>query len=156
METDLKLPQEWPGIHHIDQQEIDAVTGVLKDQSPFRFYGPKPHFETVSFEKEFAEFIRMKYCVMVSNGTTALQVALSALGVGPGDEVVMPGYFWISTVGAVVRLGAIPVLADVDESFNLDPNDLINKISDRTKVVTTSREKQLRFGIQIKIILGRD
>ncbi len=135
MKTNLKIPQEWPGIHHIDQQEVDAVASVLKDQSPFRFYGPKLHFETVSFENEFAAFIGMKHCVMVSNGTTALQVALSALGVGPGDEVVMPGYFWVSTVGAVVRLGAIPVLADVDDSFNLDPDDLINKISERTKVV---------------------
>ncbi|MFC2126035.1 DegT/DnrJ/EryC1/StrS family aminotransferase [Bacteroidota bacterium] len=135
MKKDIKIPQEWPGIHHIDHQEIDAVTRVLKDQSPFRFYGPKPHFETVAFEKDFAAFIGMEHCVMVSNGTTALQVALSALGVGPGDEVVMPGYFWVSTVGAVVRLGAVPVLADVDDSFNLDPDDLINKISDRTKVV---------------------
>lgn len=130
-----KLPQEWPGIHHIDHREIAAVSQVLQDQSPFRFYGPKPHFETAQFEKEFAEFIGVKHCVMVSNGTTALQVALSALGVGPGDEVVLPGYFWVSTVGAVVRLGAIPVLADVDDSFNLDPEDLIRKISDETRAV---------------------
>ena len=135
MDKKTKLPQEWPGIHHIDQQEIDAVTRVLRDQSPFRYYGPRPHFETANFEKEFAEFIGMKYCVMVSNGTTALQVALSALEVGPGDEVLMPGYFWISTVGAVVRLGAIPVLVDVDDSFNLDPEDLQRKITERTKVV---------------------
>jgi len=133
--SEIKLPQEWPGIHHIDQEEIDAVTHVLKNQSPFRFYGPKPTFEARHFEEEFAAYIGMKYCVAVSNGTTALQVALSALEVGPGDEVIMPGYFWVSTAGAVVRLGAIPVLVDVDDSMSIDPVDLEKKISERTKAV---------------------
>lgn len=135
MKSEIKLPQEWPGIHYIGEEEINAVTHVLQNQSPFRFYGPKPTFEARQFEQEFAQYIGMKYCVAVSNGTTALQVALSALGVGPGDEVIMPGYFWVSTAGAVVRLGAIPVLADVDNSMSLDPVDLERKISKRTKVV---------------------
>jgi 8-amino-3,8-dideoxy-alpha-D-manno-octulosonate transaminase len=132
---EIELPQEWPGIHHIGQEEIDAVTNVLRNQSPFRFYGPKPTFEARQFEEEFARYVGMKYCITVSNGTTALQVALSALKVGPGDEVIMPGYFWVSTAGAVVRIGAIPVLADVDDSMSMDPADLENKISERTKAV---------------------
>jgi 8-amino-3,8-dideoxy-alpha-D-manno-octulosonate transaminase len=131
----IELPQEWPGIHHIGQEEINEVTRVLKNQSPFRFYGPKPTYEARKFEEEFASYIGMKYCVTVSNGTTALQVALSALEVGPGDEVIMPGYFWVSTAGAVVRIGAIPVLGDVDDSMSLDPVDLENKINERTKAV---------------------
>lgn len=131
----LELPQEWPGIHYIGQEEIDAVTRVLKNQSPFRFYGPKPTYEARQFEEEFARYIGMNHCVAVSNGTTALQVSLSALNVGPGDEVIMPGYFWVSTVGAVIRLGAIPVMADVDDSISLDPDDLERKITDRTKAV---------------------
>jgi 8-amino-3,8-dideoxy-alpha-D-manno-octulosonate transaminase len=135
IKSEIKLPQEWPGIHYIDQEEIDAVTRVLKNQSPFRFYGPKPTYEARQFENEFADYIGMDFCVAVSNGTTALQVALSALEVGPGDEVIMPGYFWVSTAGAVVRLGAIPVLADVDDSMSLDPEDLEKKISERTKAV---------------------
>ncbi len=132
---EILLPQEWPGIHHIDEQEINAVTLVLKNQSPFRFYGPKPTYEARHFEEEFAKYVGMNYCVAVSNGTTALQVALSALKVGPGDEVIMPGYFWVSTAGAVARLGAIPVLADVDDSMSVDPEDLKKKISSRTKAV---------------------
>jgi 8-amino-3,8-dideoxy-alpha-D-manno-octulosonate transaminase len=131
----VELPQEWPGIHYIGQEEIEAVTKVLKNQSPFRFYGPKPTYEARQFEAEFAEYIGMKYCVAVSNGTTALQVALSALKVGPGDEVIMPGYFWVSTAGAVIRLGAVPVLVDVDESMSLDPEDLERKVTQRTKAV---------------------
>lgn len=134
-DTEIKLPQEWPGIHHIDEQEIEAVSRVLRNQSPFRFYGPKPTFEARQFEEEFAKYVGMNHCLAVSNGTTALQVALSALKVGPGDEVIMPGYFWVSTVGAVVRLGAIPVLADVDDSIGLDPEDLKRKITPRTKAV---------------------
>lgn len=135
MKSEIKLPQEWPGIHYIGEEEISAVTNVLKNQSPFRFYGPKPTFEARKFEEEFARFIGVKYCLSVSNGTTALQVALSALEVGPGDEVIIPGYFWVSTAGAVVRLGAIPVLADVDDSISMDPADLEKKISSRTKAV---------------------
>jgi len=135
MKSEIKLPQEWPGIHYIGEEEINAVTHVLQNQSPFRFYGPKPTFEARQFEEEFARYIGMNHCVAVSNGTTALQVALSALEVGPGDEVIMPGYFWVSTAGAVVRLGAIPVLADVDASISMDPADLEKKITSRTKAV---------------------
>ena len=81
--NEILLPQEWPGIHHIGEEEIEAVTNVLKNQSPFRFYGPKPTYEARQFEEEFARYVGMNYCVAVSNGTTALQVALSALKVGP-------------------------------------------------------------------------
>jgi len=135
MKEEIKLPQEWPGIHHIDQEEINAVTKVLKNQSPFRFYGPKPTYEARQFEEEFANYIGMNYCVAVSNGTTALQVALSTLNIGPGDEVIIPGYFWVSTAGAVIRSGAIPVLVDIDDSLSIDPVDLENKITERTKTV---------------------
>ena len=135
MKKTIELPQEWPGIHYIGQEEIDAVTRVLKAQSPFRYYGPDLQKETENFEKEFAEFIGKKYCLGVASGSTALQVALSALGVGIGDEVALPGYFWVSTVSAIIRSGAVPKLIDVDESFNLDPQDLKQKITDRTKAV---------------------
>ena len=136
MKKDIKIPQEWPGIHHIDQQEIDAVTRVLKDQSPFRFYGPKPHFETAAFEKEFAAFIGMEHCVMVSNGTTALQVALSALGVGPGDEVIMPSYVCTALLNAVYYVGASPVFAEIDPAtFNIDPVDVKKRLSRRTRAI---------------------
>jgi len=127
------LPQEWPGALHYDQEEIDAVTRVVKAQSPFRFYGVNFQHETEQLEKEFADFIGVKYCVAVSHGTAALQCAMAAMEVGPGDEVLLPGYFWVQTVSSVVRAGAIPVLVDVDESFNMDPQDLKRKITKRTK-----------------------
>lgn len=129
----LELPQEWPGSLHYGTEETEAVTRIIKARSPFRFYGVDFQHEAETFEKEFAEFIGAKYCLGVSHGTAALQVAFAALAVGPGDEVLLPGYFWVSTVAAVVRSGAIPVLVDVDRSFNMDPKDLKRKITKRTK-----------------------
>ncbi len=131
----VELPQEWPGALHYGQEEIEAVTRIVRAQSPFRFYGLDHQKEAEKLEKEFAEYIGVKYCLGVSHGTAALQVAMAALGIGPGDEVLLPGYFWVSTVGAVIRSGAIPALVDVDESFNMDPEDLKRKITRRTKAV---------------------
>lgn len=129
------LPQEWPGAHYYETEEIEAAVRVLKARSPFRYYGLDPQFETARLEADFARFIGLPHCLAVASGTTALQVALGALGCGPGDEVIIPGYFWVSTVGAVVRCGAVPVLADSDATFGIDPDDLRRKISPRTKAV---------------------
>lgn len=133
--TNLDLPQEWPGAHYYDHQEEEAVARVARSGSPFRFYGPNLQGEVDKFETEFADFIGVDHCLGVSSGTAALQVALASMGVGPGDEVLLPGYFWVSTVSAVVRSGAIPKLVDVDASFSLDPDDLERKISEKSKAV---------------------
>ncbi len=130
----IDLPQEWPGALYFDEQEAQAATRVIRAQSPFRYYGPDHQHEVEKLEQEFAKYIGVKHCLCVSHGTTALQVAISAMGVGPGDEVLLPGYFWVSTVSAVIRSGAIPKLVDVDASFNMDPEDLEKKISTRTKL----------------------
>jgi 8-amino-3,8-dideoxy-alpha-D-manno-octulosonate transaminase len=87
------------------------------------------------FEDEFASYIDIPYALAVSSGTSALNVGLSALGVGPGQEVIVPGYMWISTVAAVVNRGAIPVLCEIDDSFSMDPQDLENKITSKTTVI---------------------
>lgn len=129
----VELPQEWPGALHYGEEEVEAVSRVVRAQSPFRFYGLNFQREAEQFEKEFAEYIGVRHCLGVSHGTAALQVAMAALGIGPGDEVLLPGYFWVATIGAVIRSGAIPVLVDVDESFNMNPEDLKKKISPRTK-----------------------
>lgn len=129
------LPQEWCGAHHIDEREIDAVARVLRSASLFRYYGLDLQNETESFEKEFAEYTGIRYALGVASGTAALQVALGAMGIGPGDEVLVPGYFWVATVGAVVRAGAIPVLVDVDDTFSMDPDKLEESITPRTKAI---------------------
>lgn len=115
------LPLEFPGIHYIDEKELEAVTRVMRARSPFRYYGLDLQKEAESFEAEFAAFLGVKHALAVGSGTGALSVALSALRVGPGQEVIVPAYLWVSVVAAVVNQGAIPVLADIDESFTLNP-----------------------------------
>lgn len=129
------LPQEWCGAHFMDEQEIEAAARVCKSKTLFRYYGLDLQNEVSKLEQEFAAHIGTKYALAVSSGTAALQVALGALGVGPGDEVLLPGYFWVATVGAVVRSGAIPVLVDCDDTFSLDPKDATRKITPRTKAI---------------------
>jgi 8-amino-3,8-dideoxy-alpha-D-manno-octulosonate transaminase len=126
------LPLEFPGVHHMDDEEIEAAVRVLRSRSPFRYYGVDLQGEVEAFEAEFARFLGIDYCLAVNSGTGALHVALSTLGVGPGQEVIIPAYMWVSVVAALVNLGAIPVLADIDDTFGLDPASVSAKITPRT------------------------
>ena len=126
------LPLEFPGVHHMDEEEIDAAVRVLRSRSPFRYYGIDLQGEVERFESEFAAFLGVSHALAVSSGTGALHVALAALGVGPGQEVIVPAYMWVSVVAAVVNLGAIPVLADIDDTFCINPAELESKITPRT------------------------
>jgi dTDP-4-amino-4,6-dideoxygalactose transaminase len=127
------LPLEFPGVHHMGEEEIEAAVRVLRDRSPFRYYGVKLRNEVEQFEKEFAAHLGAPYALAVSSGTGALHTALSALGVGPGQEVIVPAYMWVAVVAAVVNHGAVPVLADIDDTFGIDPNLLPDRISPRTR-----------------------
>lgn len=129
------LPLEFPGAYFYGKEELDLVSRVVRARSPFRYYGLDLQHNADQFEQEFARFIGMPHALGVNSGTAALTVGMMALGVGPGDEVIVPGYLWVSTVGAVVRLGAIPVLADIDNTFCLDPRDVEKKITSRTRAV---------------------
>jgi dTDP-4-amino-4,6-dideoxygalactose transaminase len=126
------LPLEFPGMHYLDDEEVEAAIRVLKSRSLFRYYGIDLQGEVDAFEREFAEFLGVKHALAVSSGSGALQTALSALGVGPGQEVIVPAYMWVAVIAAVVNLGAIPVLADIDDSFTLDPADVQRHITPRT------------------------
>jgi 8-amino-3,8-dideoxy-alpha-D-manno-octulosonate transaminase len=129
------LAPEWPGAHFMDKLEVDAVARVCRSKSLFRYYGLNLQNEVSKLEEEFAAYIGMKHALAVSSATAALQVALGALGIGPGDEVLIPGYFWVAVPGAVVRTGAIPVLVDCDDTFEMDAKDAERKITPRTKAI---------------------
>lgn len=129
------LPPESPGIHYINEDEIDNVCQVLKARSPFRFYGPDVQHMCDKLEAEFRKLYGVKYALGVSSGTDALYISLAALGVGPGDEVLLPGYLWTSCLNAIIRLGAIPKLVDINDTFNMSPEDLEQKIGPHSKVV---------------------
>ncbi|OGG00995.1 aminotransferase DegT [Candidatus Gottesmanbacteria bacterium RBG_16_38_7b] len=90
----------------------------------------------IKFEQKFAEFIGCRYAVTTSNGTTALHLALTALGIGKGDEVIVPDLTFIASVNAITYCGARPVLCDVNrQSWQLDPKEIIKRINSRTKAI---------------------
>lgn len=92
--------------------------------------------EVAAFEQEYAAYIGVEHCVGVANGTDAIELALRALGVGPGDEVVLPANTFIATAEAVSLVGATPVLVDVDaEHLLIDPDQVERAITSRTKAI---------------------
>lgn len=92
--------------------------------------------EVAELEEELAVYTGAKYCISVANGTDAIQIALMALGVGPGDEVITPGFTYIATAEAAAVLGAKPVYVDIDpRTYNLDPALLEVAITSRTKAI---------------------
>ena len=92
--------------------------------------------EVAAFEKEAAEFCGAKFAVGCGSGTDALVLALHALDIGPGDEVIIPPFTFFATAGAVCRVGATPVFADIDPlTFNIDPGQIEAKITPRTKAL---------------------
>ncbi|MFH1374660.1 MAG: DegT/DnrJ/EryC1/StrS family aminotransferase [bacterium] len=113
------------------KSEIDAAIREVIDNSCF---GLDPSVS--EFEAAFAEFCQAKHCIGVNNGTNALLLALKAVDIGPGDEVVTAANTFVATVAAIVHAGARPVLVDVDpDSRNLDPTLLSLALSRRTKAV---------------------
>ncbi len=129
------IPYEWPGSYFLGEEELAAVTSVLKARSPFRFYGHDLQGYADRLENAYRERLGRKYALAVNSGTAALSLAMSALGLGPGDEVLLPGYLWVSCLAAVVRAGAIPRLVDVDDTFCMDPADLERKIGAHSRAV---------------------
>ena len=91
--------------------------------------------EVAAFEEAFANFQDAAHCVTCTSGTTALEVALQGLGVGPGDEVIVPPYTFVATAMAVARMGAVPIFVDVDDTWCLDPDLAEAAITARTKAI---------------------
>lgn len=128
----VPLPDEFPGVHRMGEEEEAAVVRICRSRSLFRYYGVDPQGEATAFEREFSAFVGSRYAVAVSSGTAALHTALTALHVGPGQEVIVPAYMWVSVIAAVVNLGAIPVLAEIDDTFCLDTESVRQRITPRT------------------------
>src|SRR5579875_1266018 len=112
------------------QEEVDAVARVLF--SGVLTNGP----ETAAFEAEFATAHGVEHGVAFANGTLALVALYTALGIGPGDEVIVPSLTFISSATSIVLAGASPLFADVDpETFNLDPADVASRLTSRTRAI---------------------
>jgi len=115
---------------NIDEDDIKAVIEVLR--SDWITTGPAVD----TFERAVAEFVGTKYGVAVSSGTAALHTAMFAIGIGPGDEVIVPSMTFAATANAIVFQGAAPVFCDVDgETLLIDPKLVESKINSRTKAI---------------------
>jgi dTDP-4-amino-4,6-dideoxygalactose transaminase len=122
----------------VGDEEIKEVMDVLNSGYLYRYQvGEDPRYQgkVARLEQEMARRSQVRYAVAVNSGTTALLTALVGLGVGPGDEVIVPGFTFVASMSATVYAGAVPVLAEVDRTLNLDPDDVNTKITPRTKAV---------------------
>jgi dTDP-4-amino-4,6-dideoxygalactose transaminase len=123
-----------------DEEEaaVEAVRDVIRSKRLFRSYGVTPSLrrsKTGELETAFAGRIGTANALAVNSGTSALVCALVGLEIGPGDEVIVPAYTWISTATAVLAVGAVPVVAEVDDSLTIDPADVARKLSPNTKAI---------------------
>ena len=123
------------GPQFFDEREEEALLEVLESGSPFRYWGPGTPTKVLRFEENFAKHMGTRFALGVTSGTAALDCAVTGLGIGPGDEVIVPTYTWWSDYTCVVHAGALPVFADIDRTLNIDPKDFERKITPRTKAV---------------------
>ncbi|MFW5850300.1 MAG: DegT/DnrJ/EryC1/StrS family aminotransferase [Spirochaetota bacterium] len=119
-------------MYRIGNEELEAVQRVMESKKIFR-YGIGG--ECTRFEERYADYVGTKHCVMTASGTNSLTAALMALEIGPGDEVIVPACTYMATPIAVLAAGAIPVIADIDDTVTLDPKALEATIGPRTKAV---------------------
>jgi 8-amino-3,8-dideoxy-alpha-D-manno-octulosonate transaminase len=131
------LRSTYYGPEYYDEKELAELREVLGRRQPFRWYGPGSESprKVLSFEKVLSGRMQTRFALAVTSGTAALTTALAALEVGPGDEVILPAWSWYACFNSIVMHGALPVFAESDSSFNIDPADLESKITPQTKVI---------------------
>ena len=140
--------------HLIGEEEIEAVTKVLKSGKLFRHENPDGECRT--FEEMFSKELKVDNALLVNSGTNALVAALIAAKVGPGDEVLIPAYTFVATATAVINVGAIPVVVNIDETLGLDIDDMKNKISHLTKAIIPVHMDGISCDIESVIKIAKD
>ncbi|MBN1837478.1 MAG: DegT/DnrJ/EryC1/StrS family aminotransferase, partial [Spirochaetales bacterium] len=127
-----------PGYYWMGKEEEQELVDLIHARYLFRYGDEKdPAFKhrVKTLEEEVARSFGARYALAVSSGTAALVTALSAAGIGPGDEVIVPGYTFIASMSSVIICNAVPVLAEVDESLTLDPADVERRITKHTRAI---------------------
>ena len=119
-------------MYRMDQREVDRIARIVKSGKLFRYVEGS---ECERFEKRYAERLGVKYCTLTASGTNALTAALVALGIGPGDEVLVPACTYMATAMAVLAVGAIPVVVDIDDSLTMDPEAADRTVGPRTRAM---------------------
>lgn len=126
-----------PGWYLMDEAEEVEVLEALHERhlSRYRFDDPDAVSKTMQFERELGQILGSRHTLAVNSCTSALYAGLKAVGVGPGTEVLVPGYTFIASIAVIAYCGATPVLVDVDHSLTMDPQDAAAKISPRTRAL---------------------
>ena len=127
-----------PGFELIGQEERDALNALMDEGGVFFAHGfdaKRKHYHVRELEADFREFLSSHDALCVSSGTAAIKVALKALGVGFGDEVITQGFNFIADFEAIIDCGATPVVAGSDDTLNMDPAQLEGLITDKTKAI---------------------
>lgn len=120
-------------MYRIGKEEIEAVGRAINTKDFFKINGSG--CEVLNFEEEWKKYAETDYCLLMTSGFGAITSALVGLGIGPGDEVIVPAYTYIATALAVTAVGAIPVIADIDETLTIDAKEVEKKISKNTKAI---------------------
>ena len=121
-----------PGFELIGSKEKKALTKLIDDGGILFAHGfdsIRKNYHVREFEKQISKKFKSKYCLAVTSGTSAIKIALKALGVKPGDEVITQAFNFIATIEAILDCGAKPILVNVDKSLNMCPIELNKKIS---------------------------
>ena len=121
-----------PGFEWIDDKELKATTKIFKEGGKLMAHGfdnLRKNYYVRNFEKQCERFFNSNGCLAVSSGTAAIKIALKAIGIKKGDEVITQSFNFIATVEAILDCEAIPVIANVNATLNMDPKDLKNLIT---------------------------
>jgi len=127
-----------PGAYWFGKEEADAVNRVMQSGHLFRYGSetdPKFLHTVASLENEFAKYCGAKFALATSSGTASLVASLAALGLQPGDEIIVPAYTFVASYMSCIFLGIIPVLSEIDESLTLDPDDIERHITSHTRAI---------------------
>lgn len=124
----MKIPSDKIAGPWVTDYEIEVVTQMMKD-------GWHNYKYVEQFEEEFADYIGRKYCLMTPCGTHAIHLSLAALGIGPGDEVIVPELTWTGSIAPVVYCGANPVMCDCDSRWGLSTRSIAEQWSEKTKAI---------------------
>lgn len=127
-----------PGFEIIDKKEKKAITNLFDEGGilfAHGFEGLRKKFHIREFEKNFSKRMGCKYSLAVTSGTAAIKIGLKALGIKAGDEVITQSFNFIATIEAILDLGAIPVMININKDFNMDLLELKKKITKKTKVI---------------------
>lgn len=120
-------------MYRIGQEEIDAVERVIRSRNLFKVN--KACQESMHAEEDLCAYLNTEHSLVMTSGHAALVSALTAAGIGPGDQVIVPAYTYIASAISVVSVGAIPVIAEIDETLAIDPDDIEKKITPYTKAI---------------------